>query len=290
VGLLSQQVNAAEEANQLWDFARKLYDQGQYYQAANEYQRFIFLFPNDPKVPAAELQVGRCYLYTGKSDKAYNQLIRVFKERAAEPAGRQALIEAVMILEKQERYSEAIYWLLRFVEHYPEDETIDAIYYRLAWLYINRGEYEVALATLARIPPGSSLYTEAMSLAQSLEQRPDMAIRSPKLAGALSIVPGAGHLYVGRPGQAAASFVLNALFIGGAIVAFENDSPVLGSILVFFELGWYQGGIRSAMAAAREVNEQFERQYRQELKNRYRLSFGIQPRRDQLAFMLRLEF
>jgi hypothetical protein len=103
------------------------------------------------------------------------------------------------------------------------------------------------------------------------------------------MLPGAGHLYVGRPAEAATSFLLNGLFIWGAVAAFTHDSPVLGGILVFFELGWYQGGIRSAAAAAREVNAEEERRYRQELRRDYRLSFGVFPGRDQVLFAVRLD-
>ena len=111
------------------------------------------------------------------------------------------------------------------------------------------------------------------------------------MAGVLSgILPGSGHLYAGRPGQAASSFLLNTLFITGAVLAFEHDSPVLGGILVFFEMGWYVGGIRSAAQTAREENQQDGSKYRRQLKETYRLSFGMEPGKDRLALSLRLSF
>jgi hypothetical protein len=103
-------------------------------------------------------------------------------------------------------------------------------------------------------------------------------------------LPGSGHLYAGRPAQAASSFLLNALFIAGAVLAFEHDSPALGGILVFFEMGWYVGGTRSAAQAAREENRKEEIQYRRELKEKYRLSFRLEPGKDRLALCLRLSF
>jgi len=74
------------------------------------------------------------------------------------------------------------------------------------------------------------------------------------------------------------------------VVAFKNDSPVLGGILVFFEMGWYVGGIRSAAQAAREENREREQRYRRELKEDYRLSIGLEPGKDRLALSLRLSF
>jgi tetratricopeptide (TPR) repeat protein len=197
----------------------------------------------------------------------------------------------VAIREEQGRYPEAIYWAKQFIERYPDYEDIDAVYVHLAWLQIDSGKYEEALATLELLPPESTHYPRARSLHQALEQRPETAKKSPAVAGTLSaILPGAGHLYAGRPGKAASSFLLNALFIAGAVIAFQNDSPVLGGILVFFELGWYTGGIRSAAQAAREENQNQERKFRRELKERYRLSLGLEPGKDRMALSVRLSF
>ncbi|MGD8705217.1 MAG: tetratricopeptide repeat protein, partial [Syntrophobacterales bacterium] len=240
---MAQPVAAAERADLLWNFAGHLYQEQDFYRALSEYQRFLFLFPTDPRVPKAELQIGRCYRREGKFQKAFSHLIRLHNRRAEEPVGRQALLEMVAIREEQGRYPEAIYWAQQFIERYPDYAEIDAVYVHLAWLQIDSGKFEEAIATLELLPPESTHYPRARSLQQALKQRPETVKKSPAVAGTLSaVLPGAGHLYTGRPGQAASSFLLNALFIAGAVIAFQNDSPVLGGILVFFELGWYTGG------------------------------------------------
>ncbi len=289
--VLAQPVMAEQGADQLWNFANFLYQKQDFYRALSEYERFLFLFPNDPRVPEAELQIGRCYRQDGKPKKAFRRLLKLYNRKRAEPVGREALLEMVSIREEQQRYPEAIYLAKRFVEQYPDDPEIDTVYLRLAWLQIDIGTYEEALATLVRIQPKSKHYQRARSLRQALQQPPDTREKSPKVAGALSaVLPGAGHLYAGRPGQAASSFLLNALFIAGAVLAFKHDSPVLGGILIFFELGWYQGGIRSAAQAAREENQGQHRRYRQDLRQSYRLSLGLEPGKDQLTLSLRLSF
>jgi tetratricopeptide (TPR) repeat protein len=55
----------------------------------------------------------------------------------------------VAIREEQGRYPEAIYWAKQFIERYPDYEDIDAVYVHLAWLQIDSGKYEEALATLS---------------------------------------------------------------------------------------------------------------------------------------------
>ena len=277
--LLAQPVAAEEGADRLWDFANHLYDKQDYYRASTEYQRFVFLFPKDDRTDQAKLQIGRSYL------------IRLFNSRAEEPVGPAALLEMIAIREEQERYPRAIYWAKQFIERYPDYAELDSVYLSLAWLQIDSGRYTSAIATLERIQPESKHYSRARSLRQALHQRPEAGERSPVMAGVLSgILPGSGHLYAGRPGQAASSFLLNALFITGAVLAFEHDSPVLGGILVFFEMGWYVGGIRSAAQTAREENQQDGSKYRRQLKETYRLSFGMEPGKDRLALSLRLSF
>jgi TolA-binding protein/TM2 domain-containing membrane protein YozV len=288
---MAQPVAAAERADLLWDFAGHLYQEQDFYRALSEYQRFLFLFPTDSRVPEAELQIGRCYRQDGKFQKAFRHLIRLHNRRAEEPAGREALLEMVKIREEQGRYPEAIYWTKQFIERYPDYAEIDAVYLHLAWLQIDSGKYKEAITTLGMLQSESTHYPGARSLRQALEQRPETGKKSPVVAGTLSaVLPGSGHLYAGRPGQAASSFLLNALFIAGAVLAFQNDSPVLGGILVFFELGWYQGGIRSAVQAARQENEKQERKYRRELKQRYRLSLGLEPGKERMALSVRLSF
>ena len=291
LALLAQPVAAVERADRLWDLANHLYDKQDYYRALTEYQRFVFLFPKDHRNDQAKLQIGRCYRREGKGDQAFSYLIRLFNTGAERAVGPEALLEMIAIRQEQGRYLRAIYWTKQFIERYPDYRELDTVYLSLAWLQIDSGQYESAVVTLERIRPESKYYPRARSLSQALLQRPEKRERSPVMAGVLSgVLPGAGHLYAGHPGQAASSFLLNTLFITGAVLAFEHDSPVLGGILVFFEMGWYVGGIRSAAQAAREENQKDESKYRLELKEKYHLSFGMDPGKDRLALCLRLSF
>ncbi|MCG6980472.1 MAG: tetratricopeptide repeat protein [Deltaproteobacteria bacterium] len=291
LAVLVQPVAAGERADRLWDLANHLYDKQDYYRALTEYQRFVFLFSEDQRNDQAKLQIGRCYRREGETNKAFSYLIRLYKSTAEKPIGPEILLEMIAIRQDQGRNSRAVYWTKQFIERYPDCKDLDTVYLSLAWLQIDSGKYDSAVATLERIQPESAHYSTARSLRGALQQRPEVGQRSPTMAGALSaVLPGSGHLYAGRPAQAASSFLLNALFITGAVLAFEHDSPALGGILVFFEMGWYVGGIRSAVQAVREENQKEEIHYRRELKEKYRLSFGLEPRKDRLALYLRLSF
>src|SRR5262249_44538952 len=95
-------------------------------------------------------------------------------------------------------------------------------------------------------------------------------LKSPQVAAVLSgILPGAGHLYAGKPLQALTAFALNGAFLAGAAYAIHEKLNVTGAILLFFETGWYLGGINSARDAAREANQQQQRAFTEHLKATY---------------------
>jgi outer membrane protein assembly factor BamD (BamD/ComL family) len=287
----SAQARAQGSPDELWEFAGSLYRGGDFYRAVGEYQRFRFLFPTDPRAAEAELQIGRCYRLGGEREKAFSSFLALFERGPTEAVRKQALLEMVTTREIQRDYREALYWGTNFLDLYPEAPEFDEVVLRLAWLSIDSGDYRHAAETLKRIPPRSCRYADARSLIQTLEESPYQPRKSPELAGAFSaILPGAGHLYVGRLAQGASSFLLNGLFILGAVAAFTHESPVLGGILTFFELGWYQGGIRSAVASAQEANEDEEKRYRQELRGDYRLSLGFRPGPDRVVFAVRVDW
>jgi tetratricopeptide (TPR) repeat protein len=289
--VLVQPVSAEQRMNLVWNFANLLYEEQDYYRALSEYERFIFLFPTDPRVPKAKLQIGRCYRAEGREDKAFSRFIRLYNSSAEEAVALEALLEMIEIRKEQQRYAEAIYWTKQFIERYSTYSEIDKIQLDLAFLQIDSGRYDQAVMSLERIQSESKYYPTARSLRQALQQRPVTQEKSPQTAGALAaILPGAGHLYAGSPQRAITSLLLNASFITGAVLAFKHDSPALGGILVFFELGWYMGGIRSAAQTARDKNLERQDQFRRDLKKKYGLFLGLQPGKDRLALSLNFSF
>ena len=98
--------------------------------------------------------------------------------------------------------------------------------------------------------------------------------KSPAVAGVLSaVLPGAGHLYIGKPLQALTAFLLNGLFLAGAVYAVGEGLEGTAAILLFFETGWYLGTINSARAGAREFN----RLQRQVAADRLLANYSLPP-------------
>jgi TM2 domain-containing membrane protein YozV len=94
--------------------------------------------------------------------------------------------------------------------------------------------------------------------------------KSPRVASILAgILPGAGHLYLGKPRHAITALLLNGLFLAGATFSFLEGLEATGVILLYFETGWYLGNINSARAGAHEFNRRQRQDAQDQLYTTY---------------------
>ena len=98
--------------------------------------------------------------------------------------------------------------------------------------------------------------------------------KSPALSGTLSVIPGLGYLYCGRPRDAGMSFLVNGAFIGAAWEAFRGDLPVLGSLLTLVEIGFYGGNMYGSISAAHKHNQAERQRFIDRIKERFNVSLG----------------
>ena len=90
------------------DFARKLYDDGLYLLAADQYEDFIRSHPDHPLVSQARFMVAESYLYQGNIEAA------------------------------EEGYGE-------FLQQYPEDPLVPEVWFRLGGCLLQMGRYQEAV-------------------------------------------------------------------------------------------------------------------------------------------------
>ena len=80
--------------------------------------------------------------------------------------------------------------------------------------------------------------------------------KSPLVAGALGVVPGAGYAYTGRYETALASLVINCALLGSSFELYKHDMKWSAGIVFSVFSGFYLGNIYgSASAAARDRYE-----------------------------------
>lgn len=210
-------------------FAEALLSAGESFRAVTEYQRFLYHFPAHPDGARAWKGLGLAYAQAGRWDEAAASFERL-------PPGAESRRLRGAALYRGERYGEAAGLLLGEPG----------------------GEAEAVLGTLALLrqaaPAGSAAARE--DLVAEFEGLPRKGTGT---AGALAaVLPGAGHLYCGRPRDAAVAFLLNGAFLWGTYEAARREEWALAAVLGLFELGWYSGNVVSAVNAAHKWNRREE--------------------------------
>lgn len=103
-------------------------------------------------------------------------------------------------------------------------------------------------------------------LLENLEKRVDPDEKSPLFAGILSaIFPGAGRIYTGDYGEAAASMLLSGIFgylaVSNFIDGYPRSGIIFSSIALFFNAGNIYGSVLSAKTYNREAKERTEKEF-----------------------------
>jgi tetratricopeptide (TPR) repeat protein len=228
---------------------------GEHYRAITELKRFSLLFPDDPRQPAAQILLGLAYEAEADYDSATGYFRRLQQTEDAGDVDRLALFKLGELRLHQRQYQQATRLFQRFLTRFPEGPLVDRTTYLLGLTYTLEGEMQAGRRRFASLPPDSPWTERANDIQHALNISDPRPSKSPRIAGILAgILPGAGHLYLGKPRHAITALLLNGLFLAGATFAFREGLEATGVILLYFETGWYLGNINSAKEGAREFN------------------------------------
>ncbi len=254
---LDQHTGDKRREQSLLGFADHLFEQGHYYQAVTEYERFIYFNPDHPSVPRARLQTACCY----KMGIQYDKAISLYRQLAELYTGREEGIVAAFQVSEcfrlSEDFDQALIGYSRFIRENPVHPLADKARWRMAWTYLQLADYASARNELLSLDESSPYRTPSQELVAALDELPHMRRKSPVIAGVLAaLMPGAGHLYTGQKKQALFSFVTNALLIFGSYEAFDKEVYAAGGFLSLFSLNYYSGNIFGAITSAHKFNRQ----------------------------------
>jgi tetratricopeptide (TPR) repeat protein len=270
-------------------FADHLFDEGDYYRAITEYERFLFSFPRHPLVKKAEHQIAMSYFKGEKYSQALERFRTLAERYPSDETGIKSLFMLAETYYQKKDYNQAIDAFEKFLTSYPKDPQADAAKIKKGWCYLRQGNWREASEEFRKLPPDSPLHAQGQELAEESGKYPGIEKKSPYLAGGLSaVLPGAGQLYIGRKTDAAAAFLLNGTFIWAATESYRKRSYVTTGILLFFESGWYLGNIYNAISSAHKYNRLSEAKFMENLQGRYGISlFRDDQGGNMLAFTMR---
>ena len=240
---------------QVYEFGLHLFRLGDYYRAVTELKRFALLFPRHRQHDAAQILIGLALQNDEANDDAMAHFQWLSQFNGETHAAQVAAFKLgeIPFSQGQHRLS-ALNWQ-RFLTDAPHGPLARRTAYLLGLAWWLDGQPTQAAGAWSLIPDGDPLSEKSSDLRAEDRHLAPPVRKSPALAGALSgVLPGAGHLYIGKPLEALTAFLLNGVFLAGAAYALNEGLEGTAAILLFFETGWYLGTINSAMAGAREFN------------------------------------
>ncbi|MBI5207988.1 MAG: outer membrane protein assembly factor BamD [Candidatus Firestonebacteria bacterium] len=250
------------ESYKMFDFAENLFKEKEYSKAITEYKRFIFNHPETPKVIEAKYKLGLCYFMGEKWDTAIKEFQLIANDYPDKEEGKLSLIKLSECYFAKNEYILAINELNNFIEDNASDKRIKNIYFKAGFYSLYDNNIEKAQEKFNK--------TDNAELKNTPIEFSKLPQKSPIVAGTLSaIIPGAGQFYIKRYSDGIYSFILNGIFIWGAVESFKNDQNVAGGIITFFELGWYSGNIYNAISNAHKFNKRTKIDFLKKLDEKY---------------------
>ena len=276
-------------AEQILQFAHHLFSQQDYFRALGEYQRFLSLYPDNPEAPTAALHVVQCYSRGKHWPEALEAADGFLRDYARSPLRLQVRFLKARSLTELDRGEEARAQYDEIIKARPGQALVVETWYRIGLSYVREHRWLEADEALRQIGSGSLLYGEAEAVRQILAEASKRKRKDPTLAGVLALVPGAGHLYCGRPRDAALAFVFTGAFAWATVEAFNRDHDELGIALGLVTVAFYAGNIFSAVNVAHKFNDREERRLKERIAPYERVG-SIRQRPGSLSLALKFFF
>jgi tetratricopeptide (TPR) repeat protein len=252
-------------AEQILQFAHRLFSQQEYFRALGEYQRFLLLFPDNPEVPTAALRIVQCYSRGKHWQEALEAAGAFLRAHAQSPLRWQARFLKARALMELNRTEEAREAYREIIKARPGKPLVAEAWYRIGLSYAREQRWLEADEALGLIGSESLIYDDAEAVRQILLEASKTKRKDPTLAGVLALVPGAGHIYCERPRDAALAFLFTGAFAWATVEAFNQNHDELGIALGLVTLALYAGNIFSAVNVAHKFNDREERRLQERL-------------------------
>lgn len=257
--------------NELLSFADSLYDEEDYYRAITEYKRLIFHFPSSRAAITATFKIALSYMEGKRYEAAISQLKKLRQLYPTDPLAIEALFLIAEALYNSGNYDEALKYFEEVELGAKSAEMKERTAAAKGWCLARKGNWTKAADLYSSLQEGTSDIKYG-KLSKDLTSAKKLPQKSPILAGVLSaIIPGSGQLYIGRKQDALVAFLLNGVFIAGAMESFRKNEDATGAILLFFEAGWYAGNIYSATSGAHKYNRKSKEDLLYKLERKYSL-------------------
>ncbi len=274
-------------AEDQFSFAESYFARGEYYRAIGEYERLAHFFPDDALVPAALFRIGESYFKGEKyaeAEATLDDFLSRFPKDGRAAEARMLLCECSLAQGDKDAGLSCLAGVAARSQAEGATPAADAALTRMGWVYADSGDWPRAKESFGRVSGQGRAAGGLDRVAEGLSRADEIPRKSPLLAGALSVVPGAGQLYVGRPRDALFAFLLNGALIWAAAESFRNGQDGLGAAVSIVGAGFYAGNIHGAVTSAEKYNRDAEKGFVRSLRTR----IGLLPGGASLSFTISL--
>ena len=258
---------AQDPFEEQFNFAKKLYDEENYFDAVTEFKRLLFFDKAGQYSYEANRSIGLSYKYGAK----FFDALRHFTLAEIQAPTLQGVYDCRFEIIKINILRRTIDQALALLDTLANDTRFsvskDEINYWRGWAYIFEDDWYNASSSFSAIQPDHQLAILCDSI--------DNDLFSVELAKYLSIIPGAGQFYMGEYVSGLISIGWNVLWGYLTINAFMEDR-VFDGLMVGTLLWWrfYSGNIQNAEKFAIERNLEKTNLALRYLQNNY---FGKKP-------------
>lgn len=273
-----------------YQFAMDYFKQSQYDKAIAEFERFVYFFPDHKMVDTAQYHIGLSYYHSGR----YKEAVKPFSDIVETSTDLDLIAKAHFRLSETfvslEDHQTAIKVLNHLAETSHHIVIIDEAHYRAGWIYLQLNDMETARTRFQMISPQNQDLFRMQTMNDELSREKLFPQKNPRLAGFLSILPGAGFAYCERYQDALVAFLLNAGLIFAAYESFDSGNEALGGVIAFVGTGFYAGNIYGAVSSAHKYNRASHQRFLEDLRNKTRVTLSSAPESHGIVLGFRIIF
>ena len=261
------QLIAQNTLDDQFNYANKLYNEENYFDAVTEFKRLLFFDKTGKYSYVANKLIGLSYKHGAK----FSDAIHYFSLAEIKAGTNEEVFESKIELVKVNILRRTTERALALLDDLKNDERFsdktDEINYWTGWAYIFADDWEKASLSFASIDPDLDLRIFCDSVGTDLY--------NVSLAKTLSIIPGAGQFYTGEYISGIISIGWNVLWGYLTINAF-NEDRIFDGIMIGTLLWWrfYSGNLQNAGKFAVEKNLKITNDALRNLKSNYT---GLKP-------------
>jgi tetratricopeptide (TPR) repeat protein len=245
-----------------FNFAKKLFDEENYFDAVTEFKRLLFFDESKAYKYEANFLIGLSY----KNGAKFSEAIEYFTKAELSSKVSKEIFDSRLEIIKLNILRRTTSRALTLLDSLDGDPRLsnqkDEINYWRGWAYIFDDDWKKASSTFKEVQEGNFLSEFCDSIANDHY--------NPQLAQILSIIPGAGQFYTGEYVSGLISIGWNVLWGYLTINAFVEDR-IFDGVIIGTLLWWrfYSGNIQNAEKFAVEKNLQITNSALHFLKTNY---------------------